>query len=283
MPNTKDISMSNKKFKGMVYGSAGKGKTYFFLTWPSVYVLDFDSGVGAFSHRDAAYDVFPEPNIKNPVAWKKGNEKLYSIFASGQANGKIIWDTSLNNGQGGFVEKKVDTLTPTMKVIETVVLDGSSTFLDACMYQSMFIRATAKHPAGRTPAEQDWYPQMDEYKKFVHRLVTVADFGWAHVWVSAHEQYKELKAGEEVIDVKCLPDLTGKLSTKMGGAFDFVFRIEADNVGGKRRTRLLTQSRGMVECKNRWEEALELYEEPSYENLTTKLAAYFAKKKGEVK
>jgi len=56
--NTKDIDISARKLKVLVYGATGVGKTTFAGTFPRPYVFDFDGGMLSLAGKDVEYDTY---------------------------------------------------------------------------------------------------------------------------------------------------------------------------------------------------------------------------------
>ncbi len=78
--NTKDITTENLKWRVMVYGDSGTGKTTFLSTFPNLYILDFDLGVMSIRGKDIEYDVYYDEDIKHPTAYTAFEKKLDELF-----------------------------------------------------------------------------------------------------------------------------------------------------------------------------------------------------------
>ena len=56
--NSKDISVEDIKFKMLIYGRSGTGKTTFACSFPKPYLFDFDNGMLSQRGRDVEYDTY---------------------------------------------------------------------------------------------------------------------------------------------------------------------------------------------------------------------------------
>lgn len=239
-----------KFLKIMLLGYQKVGKTRSLGTFPmekGMYIFDFDGGLDTLRIEfpeevleKIDYDEYIDPDPKKPTAWTRAKQKL-AEFEKLAAKGELPYDV--------------------------IVLDGSTEALERCMG---FVTYGAGRPGG-IPHQNDWMPQMWEYKDFVNQMNALP----CNNIVIAHEHIIENEATGEV---KNVPAITGKLATKIGGKFNLVFRCEAKVIGGKQNYRWLTKNQGIYEAGHRYHKALEDYEEPNFTEVIRKVREYAEKK-----
>jgi hypothetical protein len=244
--NAKNISLENYYFKILLVGAPKTGKTHFIGTFdkPS-YVFDFDDGMLTVLGKDIEFDTFQDSNLMQPLAFTLAQKKLIEIQNTLKSENKL----RVNN-----------------KEVFLISVDGSTMLQEVIMNRVLF----QKGRAGQMPqigemGSNDYSAVRVEYQNFISQIVALP----CHIIIVCHDEpEKDQVTG--AISVK--PALIGRLSTTIGGRFDFVFRTEV--VGGKPlKYRLQTRCLGAYEAGTRaaW---LDVHEEADLKVLFSKFAAY---------
>lgn len=243
MANAKNMSLDNKPVNIFFFGAPKTGKTSIIRTFPGLpYVFDFDDGLWPLMGHDVEYDTFTDVDSKRPEALVKAKKKLDEFSKMAREKGHV----EINGRR-----------------IDMVVLDGCSEFLQSAMN---YVLMTAGRPGG-VPQQNDWSPQMTEFMRFITQMKALP----CHTMVIAHEDAREDKITGEI---KMLPAITGKLSGRIAGKYDVVFRAEIQKRGGQLEHRLLTRHKGLVEAGHRFNDAFEMYEAMDLKVIMDKIRTY---------
>ena len=189
MSNAKDLKMD--KLKVLVYGPFRTKKTLFAGSFPKPYFFDCDDGMLTLHGRDIEYDTFIDENPLNPSAWNKAESRLR------------ILQENIKTG------KEPDCL------IETVVVDSMTTLSKIAMNLVLLLNG---RPGG-SPQQNDWLPSMTMIESFIYRLKSIP----RNLVLVCHE---DVVKDEVVGNLRILPSITGKLSTRIPNLFDIVLHAE---------------------------------------------------------
>lgn len=273
MPNAKFLDMSNMFIKGLVKGNPKTGKTTFVGTWPHPFFFVFDSGIKALVGQDVNYKEYFDNDPQRPVAFVNADADLDAAVASAKINGRVIYD---EKNDRFYTQKAPKELKAPLKHIETMAVDCAGPLLDAAMNYAQFSRQSA----GSVPSEHDWFPQMHNFSQFINKALGLP----CHVWLITYEQIKEIKSrkGDVSIGTRILPDVTGKLATKIEGKFDICVRTVVEHMSGKTHYKLQATYRGIYEAGHRFQDAFGLWiDPPTYEEVKKNLDQYI-KNKNEI-
>lgn len=271
MPNAKNIDTSNMFVKGLIKGDPKSGKTTFVGTWPDPFFFVFDNGIKSLIGQDVNYKEYSDHDVTHPTAFVDAQNDLHAAMKSASVNGKVIYDEA----KDCFVTGKVQEIKAPLKHIKTMCIDCGTPFMELIMNYTQSLRSTA----GATPSENDWYPQMHTFSKFMDKALALP----CHVWLTTYEKIKEIKAGRgrdaTTIATRLLPNLTGSLGTCWGGKVDCIFRARVKQVSGKTHYDLQSQFQGLYEAGHRFGNAFDLFiDPPTYEEVMRNIDKYLKKK-----
>jgi len=271
MPNAKNMTIDNIHIKGLVKGDPKTGKTTFVGTWPSPFFFIHDNGIKSLLGQDINYKNYSDADPEKPTAFTEAQKDLTEALKSAKANGRVIYDEDKDCFHTGKVPE--GPVEAPLKHIETICVDCGTPFLEQIM---AYVQASGGR-GGQTPAQNDWYPQMSVFTKFMDKVISLP----CHVWLTTYEKIQEIKKGDVTLGTRILPALTGGLGTSFGGRFDCIFRTSTGNVGSKKQFKLQAAYQGMYEAGHRFGTAFDLFiDPPTYENVMANIKTYAENKKG---
>ncbi len=209
--NTKDITTENLKFRMMVYGDSGTGKTTFLATFPNLYIFDFDVGVLSIRGKDVEYDIYYDEDITHPTAYKKFEKKLDEFFKDCP--------------------------------YATIGIDSFTTLQRAMMNQVQYLNV--KH-VGKNLSQEEWGILIGRIERLFYKLISTP----VHLVVTAHEIVAEDPISGEITNRPLVygKKLPGMIPLWFGEVYRT--QVEYDK-NRKRQYRLLTAATRRYMAKSR--------------------------------
>jgi hypothetical protein len=231
MKMIRHISEEIAFLKILLYADPGVGKTYFCGTaaevedMKNVLFIKAEDGVSTVDHQD----VFVTSRIKTVM-------EVTNLFWSLANNDKI--DLSR------VVDGKTEVEKYDLRKVKTVVIDSATALLDTCVVE--VVEANCKKDPNKDPDRvtfRDWGDVNFILKRLFARYFSLEK----NIIVTAHVRRKYLSKEPEkqIVPIKCIPELSPKLSEKMLGLahcvwwMDTVKDPEPEDKDNPRRLRVL--------------------------------------------
>lgn len=213
-----DSDIRNTRYRALVYGSSGAGKTYALRTARlPLLVHSFDPG-----GTKILAPLVAEGKAVVDTLYENENPAKPSVFAS--------WDTMLERLISGNVFNQFGTY----------VLDSCTTWGQCALYEIL----KRANRAGGVPQQNDWYPQMNLLELAIRKLLTLP----CDVILIAHDT-----ADKDEISGKITrgPLFTGKLTSRLPIMFDEVYYASGVATAKGTEYRWQVKDNGINKAKSR--------------------------------
>lgn len=245
---------SQNKIKMLLLGPPKTGKTLFAATFPKPIVFDFEGGWAAHSAKypDVHYGVYMDVNLSAPKAFADFNKDFTDVLKSDE--------------------------------YETIVLDTLGSMQTIIMNRSLSQQRKRGIGLGDgivQPTMEDWNYVATMTRNVVERACASNK----HVIVTSHEitrtRYIQDESGGREVPDRILVDFSGdgKEREYFQKRFDIFGRMEPEiKARGKDKVEFTPRVRmravgNLLNLGSRWD-CFDVYEEPAYENLMSKITSY---------
>jgi len=199
----------------LIWGPSGTGKTHFGLTFPNVWVYDWDGGMKTALNPD-----LPDYVGKNSYHKEQGADAFPQFLRD--------WNDNLKNPE-----------------IKTFFIDSLTTMSDHLM---RFILKVDGKPIDSIPRIQHWGGVISKISSLFYSAT--AESGKRNLVVAAHSQI--IESAEEG-KVKYVPLVAGKkLPDRIGLWFDEMYHSEVAGMRSQRKFEVATVGSPMYDAKSRY-------------------------------